>query len=189
MTTNIETIIDELKAAQYYKFTKEEYLPKALEHSYNAIKKHMFARDFDLYDKENILASLDRRCYGADNEDLAESGVADLLDKLAYVFNVENVLLGEVVQDFTGEDYSVTINGQKYIIYTKEELKKEDSWYLSAKRTVGIINDLFKKSNSDERAYLRSGGNDGQIVLLNKRLVEIVKKYKLDTECRFEDIN
>jgi hypothetical protein len=68
------------------------------------------------------------------------------------------------VDEFGDEKYQVVINGQPHLIYEGDG--GDDSWTLSLKRLLEIVNGLLDEAGSAERLYAIYGGNDGRVILL-----------------------
>lgn len=116
--------------------------------------------------------------YHADAENLTEGDVLDLLQRVRPFLDTQSVLLEKIDQDFSvGGAYSVRVNSREFVIYTEEELHNvEDIWALTARRCLGILNNLLEQRQSEERAYLLYGGNDAHIVFLTPAMQDVILK-------------
>ena len=182
-TEKIEATINKLQELGYYKFVPEGAIDQAKENTRKALAKNILVSDYD-YDKfapeKHILASLDRRLYAADAETLAEQGVKELLENMQDVLEKEGVNLGQIEENFNiSGSYTIDINGEQFVIYSKEEEKNGEIWSLATKRTLELVNKLLEQAGSQERLYGISGGNDGQVIFLTPEIYEYTKSLNL----------
>jgi hypothetical protein len=84
-----------------------------------------------------------------DAEDLAEGGVAALLDELRPTLSARGVEYVEVEDRFDDEyeRYDVVVDGRSYRIYD------EPSWERAWQNTFALLNDLLERAGATERAY------------------------------------
>src|SRR5688500_13576579 len=69
------------------------------------------------------------RDFMADAEDLAEGGVKDFLETIKPFLEKEGVIIDRVSQDFEMDGgYSISIEGERFTIYTEPERNAEDVW-------------------------------------------------------------
>ncbi len=118
----------------------------------------------------------------ADPEDLAEFTEA-YIEEIAPYLKARGVQITSLAQSLpldpedpsklTG-DYTVTVNGRRSLIYTKDDGNlPRDTWTLAARRTFDLVNDLLERAGSRERVFLmyqdtnrRARYNDCYTVLL-----------------------
>ena len=144
-------LADAVEPAGFYKFTPTEEIAAVKAEITNGLEKWLRAAG---------------RLFDADAERLAEGGVRDLLDYLRPLLDREGVRLASMEDRFDADEgYTIVINGREYTLWTKAEAK--DSWLLTSKRVLDLVNGLLVASGSNERVYhLAGGGEDAQIVLL-----------------------
>jgi hypothetical protein len=109
----------------------------------------------------------DRRGYPADNEDLAEGCVGEFLLLMKDVLAQEGVRLESVEDDFQDDHYDVLVNGERFLVYGTPV---ENSWAVSLKRFLEIVNGLLQRAGSRERLFGIYGGNDGRTILLTEEM-------------------
>lgn len=133
------------------------------------------AEEGNLYD-ESI-----GRVFNADAEDLAEGSVERFLGEVKPALERCGVAIHTVSQDVEQEHsdrqgYSVTVNGERHVIYSHEEAVNDtDScWDIAPRRTFQLVNSLLEKAGSAERMYMLSGGNDCFAWLLTKEQCNIL---------------
>lgn len=116
--------------------------------------------------------------YNADAEDLTEGGVVDLFRRVEPFLATQGVRLEDLEQDFAaGAGYSVTVNNNRYVLYTEDELDGvEDLWDLTTRRCLAMLNDLLQGCRSDERAYALYGGNDAQVIFLTPAMQDLISR-------------
>ena len=105
------------------------------------------------------------RLFHADAESLAEGGVGDFLREMEPFLRKQGVTISQIEDQFRDYDYSVTINGMDYIIYSADELELHGQrvvsiWGLATVRSFAIVNELLANAESNERLYAVNGGND-----------------------------
>ncbi len=126
--------------------------------------------------QSGVFADGTRRFWFADAEDLAEGGVGAWLKEL-------EPLLRELgiprlrIRDHFGEDaYDVAVNGRRYPILTAAEVASDHIWGHAAARSVGLVNELLRRTGTDERAYGHSSAetNDFSLFVLTPALRDAV---------------
>ena len=121
------------------------------------------------------------RFFHGDAESLAEGDVAEFLRELEPLLNrlgVPALVLEEELDPDAPDNYAVTVNGVRHVIYSEQELTQAPSvghaWGLAAARTVRIVDDLLRKAGSDERAWAYEGGNEFALWILTPELRDAV---------------
>ncbi|MFG2944180.1 hypothetical protein [Streptomyces adustus] len=112
----------------------------------------------------------------ADGEDLAEGGVEEFLRTLAPALARCGVALEvETIRDT--DDYTVSINGIRYVLLKPEDLEHGDSWVLATVRPLAVVNRLLAAAGrSPLRAHtLYTGGNDGFALLMDPQAAEAMR--------------
>jgi hypothetical protein len=126
-------------------------------------------------DWDEDCASSDRRGYSADSEELAEGQVGQTLLQMKDVLRQEGVLLNSVEDEFAEDHYDVVINGERFRIDdTPAQTSQDQSWAISTKRLLEIVNQLLKRAGSTERLYDIYGGNDGRVILLTEDMHQLL---------------
>jgi hypothetical protein len=116
----------------------------------------------------------------ADAESLAEGGVAEFLRELEpslYRLGVPALVLEEELDPDAPDNYAVSVNGVRHVIYSEQELARGSeghAWGLAAARTVRIVDGLLREAGSDERAWAYQGGNDLALWILTPELRDAV---------------
>jgi hypothetical protein len=103
--------------------------------------------------------------FNADAEDLAEGGVPALLTTAEPFLLACGQSVGEVINDFTDDEYTISVRGQIVVIYTPDEQIRSGTevgllWGLAAARSFALENRLLVDAGSSERAFAVNGGND-----------------------------
>jgi len=165
---DIESLLDQLKKLDYFKYVLEAELPTVLTKAQGELEKGLLSANFDVYSDRKILASRDWRMFGIDGESLAEGDILKLLEDLSYVLEREGVVITEKSQEIgTGNGYTVMVNGKAYKIYEEEDVSKDGmAWHKALIGLMQIVNDLLEQSGSSARVYATHGGNDGAIYIL-----------------------
>lgn len=176
---SVESLVDELCAHGYLRFTPEERRAEArcqlIESAYDGYLD-------TLWDEDGI--SLDRRGYPADAEDLADGGVGRTLRAMLPVLHAEGVRLESIEDDLSDTGYRVLLDGVAAPIYDIPDNASQDEWLVSQCRLVGIVNHLLEEADSSERAFgLYCGGNDGRVLLLSRELHSLL----LDRRQHFDE--
>lgn len=154
-----------MEALGFYKYTDPEQREEA---------KAYAVSDCYLFPEEVM------RSYHADEEWLSEGGIIEFLERIRPILEAEGVNLIEAGQDFGPyQDYRIFINGEEFLIYTKEEAGSPDLWSLSTARSFPAINLLLERAGSEERLYLEYGGNDAQAVFLTPAMQALIQESPL----------
>lgn len=111
--------------------------------------------------------SHDRRIYPADHEELAEGKIGNYLMLMKDSLAQEGVSLESIVDDFHHDHYDLVVNGERFKVYARPI---KDSWAISVKRFLEIVNELLHRVKSNERLFCIYGGNDGRVILLTKEM-------------------
>jgi hypothetical protein len=129
---------------------------------------------------EAVFDERTHRFFHADAESLAEGGVVELLRELEPTLRrlgVPALELDEELDADAPDDYAVTVNGERRVIYSEPELAAAGSgraWGLAAARTLRIVDDLLAAAGSNERAWAYQGGNDLGVWILTPELRDAV---------------
>ena len=168
-------LVDELIRLGYMKFADQRMHDDLRNQLIDTVRNGYLGTELD-----DRCAGLDRRQYHADNEWLAEGAIAECIEQLEDVFRQERVQLTEVVDHFGQDRYEVSINGERHLIYTQRYVERSsdlnygaDVWTVAAMRTLEIINMLFERAGSSERAFMFSGGNDGTLWVLTEEIYRV----------------
>ena len=165
----LEDLLNELESLGFYKYTTSEIASKN--------KAEVLATGNIFGDEET------KRLWHADAEDLAEGGVKQFLEEMMPFLQTLNVSIASIQEDFNIDGaYNITINGIKYSLYSEAELKSEDIWDLTSKRTFIILNKLLAQAGSSERVYQLYGGNDQFVVVLTAEMYEAIHKSQILAE-------
>lgn len=130
-------------------------------------------------------SSNDRRVYDSDNEELAEGAIGQSILKMKETLQAEGVQLDEVEDVMGDSSYHIIANGKYYLIYNLAINGESDTWGLSLKRYLEIVNDLLQSSNSKERLYGIYGGNDGLAILLTDEMYNFLQSPKVTLHKRW----
>ncbi|MPY31298.1 hypothetical protein FNH09_08290 [Streptomyces adustus] len=127
---------------------------------------------------------LEQIVFWADGEELAEGGVEEFLRTLAPALARCGVVLEvETIRDT--DDYTVSINGTRYVVLRPEDREHGDSWALATVRPLAVVNRLLAAAG---RSPLRvhtlhtTGGNDGLALLMDPRAAEAMRASGLFSE-------
>lgn len=121
--------------------------------------------------------------FHADGEELAEGGVEEFLRALAPALVRYGVTLEvETVPD--ADDYMVSINGIRCVVWRPEDWEGGDPWALSTVRPLAVVNRLLAAAGRGaQRAHtLYAGGNEGLVFLLDPRAAEAMRASGLFPE-------
>lgn len=120
-------------------------------------------------------ADCSRRCYGADSESLAECGFQQFLNKIEMFLHKQGVIIHSLqTQCNYPKEYSITIDGIGYQIFSAEESVSADLWELATKRCFAIVNALLEQAGSSERLYQMYSANDTGGVFLTENLYKLI---------------
>ncbi|MFB7289794.1 hypothetical protein [Actinacidiphila glaucinigra] len=121
--------------------------------------------------------------FHADGEELAEGGVERFLRGLAPALMRYGVVL-EVETVRFADDYVVSINGIRCVVWRPEDWEGEDPWALSTVRPLAVVNRLLAAAGrSAQRAHtLYTGGNEGFAFLMDPRGAEAMRASGLSPE-------
>ncbi len=167
--------VSELEKLEYYKYADEKNI--------DSLKNDLIEN----YDPTNELVSiwdddtgvpLDYRYYWCDGETVyEEGGFTELLEQVKPTFDKIGLKIN-VTDHFEKWDdknkwlnHRITINGTEYVIFKNF---KDYGWGEAVMRFAQIINKEAEKQNIEEKIYLASGGNDGRLIFLTKRLYDYI---------------
>ena len=106
---------------------------------------------------------------------MAEGNVTDFVRDVSAFLEREGVRIESLDQDFEiGGGYSVTVNGTRYELYSRDECERDDIWLLTTKRAFTMVNDLLIEARSSERVFALYGGNDLRAIFLTPQMYEVI---------------
>ncbi|MCV9387862.1 hypothetical protein [Reichenbachiella ulvae] len=176
-----EHFLEALADHDYFRWTKE----KTLDLLCDEIK-----RNYEQYGEISTIETNDRpacfRLYPADEEDLfEEGGFQYILPIIGGAFKKRK--LKWEIRDFH-ENYQnnianqwLVLNERKYIIYDQLD-GKSAQWNLASEKLLMILNRELALQNSEERVYSIRGGNDHQIIFLNRAQFDFLRASNLREE-------
>lgn len=115
-----------------------------------------------------------------DDESLAEFGIGGFLNEHRDNIRRYGGSFGTVEdQETDGYGYSVIVDGRVYEVYTAAHVEAEErgewnTWKRAAKATQTILNDLFEREGSENRAYWFSGGNDSFVWFMTPEMARVI---------------
>ncbi|UUC44739.1 hypothetical protein [Flavobacterium cerinum] len=149
-------------------------------------KSQLIKEDFFKYSEQNVdinkIDSLDiynentNKFAAIDAEELAEFSFDYFVPQLVKMLSKRNITLIVEKTDNTEKMREISINGEKIILYTEEELDNETFWNSAANNFFKKLNEILKLKKSDERFYLVNGGNDLSTFLLTDHQVELFQR-------------
>jgi len=158
-------LIDDLERAGLFKHTDRELVAEAKAEAKR--EGYMFAGSTE-------------RDYLIHPDELAEGGVKVFLREVAPFLKREGVELNGIEENFeAGGEYSITVNGEQYVMYSGAGLKPEEQQVLTTRRAFALINTLLERAGSGERVYLFRNGNETWAVFLTPELFEIISQSSL----------
>ena len=114
------------------------------------------------------------RFYFADAERLAEGGVAEFIESLQPFLGRLGVK-PSVADNWGDHDYTITLDGKEYLIWSVKELKEHGNvWGLATVRTFEIINNLLAEQDTTERLFALQGGNDLGAIFLTDQMKQLL---------------
>jgi hypothetical protein len=148
----------------------------------NLIELYHRLKVFDGTLKDDVLEYTDNRFYAIDAEELFEIGGLEIYLKLAKTsFDKLNLKLEfaneQSIDTYEGKGWyhSIDINGKTYVAFDGKFGYK--SWERAYINFIVMLNDQLRLQGSKEQFYPIICDNDGRMVLLTKKLFEIVQKY------------
>ncbi len=162
----IEALIAGLEAADFFKYADPQKVPSLKDE----MRSHSYPFAFDS-GRESF----------ADAEDLAEGGVGKFLNEIGSFLRRQGVQLGQASDEMEkSEGYWVTVNGQKYLMATAEELQLPP-WEIVTANCFSLVDKLLTEAGSDERVNcLYFGGNEQIAVFLTTRQNEIIQRWPME---------
>jgi hypothetical protein len=158
-------------------------LPKVADRSWNDLLRRLDAMGFFRYAEQGLLAELAAitggiasfhelcsyleeyptlRSWSADGEDLAEGGVVTYLARMRPFFDTQGIAVAATQElDPEALDYTVTVNGRRYTIYTREIVRNIGAWSAAAINYLALVDELLVEAGSEERVYAPSQGFGG----------------------------
>jgi hypothetical protein len=162
MSTNHQTTLQRLIDMGYLKYVPGPEREAVKQQLQSSMKHGIIESDWG----KHCVAS-DRRGYPADNEELAEGRIGDFLLLMKDVLAHEGVRLESVEDDFQDDHYDVLVNDDRFGVYSRPV---GNSWAVSLKRFLEIVNELLQRAGSRERLFGIYGGNDGRAILLTEEM-------------------
>jgi hypothetical protein len=173
----MKEFIDTLEDLGFYKYCNPELAPSLKQKFLNGA--YLFLEDT-------------KRIYPYDYEYLAEGGVKKYLEELLPFLENQGVSVTTIDQkvDYDNLDYRVIIDGNEFIIYLQSELANIDTWGLTTKRTIALVNHLLDNVASKENFFLlTSEGSasrlsiaDGAGVFLTQELYDFISNHPLSSK-------
>jgi hypothetical protein len=157
-----EAVLQELIRMGYLKYVPEGKQEVVKRQLLASLRQGFLEGDWD----EDLVTS-DRRGYPADNEELAEGRIGEFLLPMKEVFAQEGVQLESIEDDFQEDYYDVLVNGERFRVYGTPV---GNSWAVSLRRFLEIVNELLQRAGSRERLFAIYGGNDGRAIFLTEEI-------------------
>jgi hypothetical protein len=176
----VERAVDRLIEMGYLKYVAPAEKPSIREEQIDTLRRGYLDSEWD----KNCV-SRDRRSYFADSEDLAEGCLGKCLLPMKEVLQQEGVQLHTVEDDVQDWGYDVTVNGHRHCIYDDEIMEHGNTWGVSTKRFLEIVNNLLEQAGSKERLYAIYGGNEGRVILLIEEMYQFLHSPDLNIDARW----
>lgn len=127
---------------------------------------------------EDVSVTIDKRCFHADAENIAELGANYI------VASMKPLLIANGIQCNTLDTKKE--NDKYYLIWDNDSFELfdtnsgEDSWQASSRNLLNIINQKLQAAGSPEKCYFRTpGGNDQDIVVLTDELYNYIQSLDI----------
>jgi hypothetical protein len=118
------------------------------------------------------------RVHWVDPVALKAAGVGEFLARLRPFLRREGVQMGEVVDDFGPETYSVELARNAYRIFDRAEVSgagaEAELARVAFTRTVHLVNDLLRRAGSPERLYTIPDPPAMRVIFLTPELRELI---------------
>lgn len=177
-----ESAAQQLAELGYFKFTPLDQHEQGIRELTDSLRQHRIVGT-ETDESEELSWGRDRRMYHADNEDLAEGSIGELLLEMKPVLTKEGVRLDSVEDLYEADAYDLIINGQRIRIRDKTDPLYEDNpgamWSLAAKALLEITNQLLMDAGSSERLYGIGGGHDAWCILLTAEMHDLLRAPEL----------
>ncbi|MFD0050097.1 hypothetical protein ACFVHQ_12310 [Actinomycetes bacterium NPDC127524] len=157
-------LLDELESIGFFKYLDLDKI--------NEVKEETIKSEY-LYGDTG-------RDFLADEEDLSEGGVGTFLFEISPFLEKQGIQLIINNEDFNGEKYEIKVNGEKYVLYTQDEVENEEYVEINTQRAFSIINKLLEGARSEERLFALYGWNDLVAIFLTNEMYERIIKYEQD---------
>jgi hypothetical protein len=177
---HIEHAVDRLIELGYLKYVAPAEKPSIREELIDALRRGYLDSAWD----KNCV-SRDRRSYFADSEDLAEGCLGKCLLAMEGVLQREGVQLLAVEDGVQDWSYDVIVNGHRHCIYDDEIMEHGNTWGVSTKRFLEIVNGLLEEAGSKERLYAIYGGNEGRVILLTEEMYQFLHSPDLNIDAKW----
>ncbi len=133
----------------------------------------------EVYETDSLFEGSTERDYVIHPEDLAKGGVKGFLEEASFFLEREGVATDGVEESFeVGGEYSVAVNGRRYVMYSQAELelKAEEVRKLTTRRAFALVNTLLQQAGSNEKVYLLNDDNEAWAVFLTPEMYEIISQ-------------
>jgi hypothetical protein len=138
--------------------------------------------NINLIDSLNIYDENTNKFSGVDAEELAEFNFDHFVPQLTKMLARRNITLSVEKSKDIEKNHEVSINEQKIVLYTQEELQNESFWDSGSRNFFKKLNKILEAKNSEERFYLLYKGNDLATFLLTNAEYELFKdRYKSES--------
>jgi hypothetical protein len=122
-----------------------------------------------------------RRCFHADQEDLAEGGVGRFIDSIKPFLSAAKVKIGKIHDDVRDGSYDVRIDGKCYPILLPGDLERSvdepgHSWAIASHRTATLLDLLMRSHGRKELAYSVEGGNDHHFLFITPAMFATLQR-------------
>ena len=168
--TNPSDLVETLDSRGYFDLTPPKAKAGAKNQLASTIREHrQFTAEFDAEGR-----ALDQRCFHTDAEDLME-GLAPSIDLMTPTLKAFGVSIQSVADEDIDEfGLATVVDGEQFVVYEwpNQEPEDLDTWNLSHKRLVEIVNTLLERARSRERLYAIAGYNDAQVVFLTEEMYQ-----------------
>ena len=167
--TDVVEILDSLG---YFAQTPPELKATAENRLATTIHEHrQFGSDFD----DNGYP-LDHRCFHVDGENLRE-GLASSIEMMSPTLEIFGVVISSATDEPIDQfGLATVINGERFVVFEWPNQQPEDldTWNISHKRLVEILNLLLERAGARERLYAISGYNDARVVYLTEDMHQAI---------------
>jgi hypothetical protein len=163
----------------------------------DALKAAGFFEDLPLARAAELAAEVRRNGYGAvfahdwrafhaDDEELAEGFVSDVLKSAAPAFEILGLAPLEGASRFEegGAHHFDIVNGPSWELMSRAEAERDEpgqqrglSWGLVGARLLGHLNQRVADTGRDDRFYSVYGGNDAHVLVLTPRMVDALQRH------------
>ncbi|PZR99868.1 MAG: hypothetical protein DLM69_06970 [Candidatus Chloroheliales bacterium] len=179
----IGKLLDQLEQLGYYKYMETELVAEAKAQATES--GYIYGDTVYKYTDEENIATLVKRAYDADAEDLAECGMEKFLTIIRPFLEAQGVEISSVEEECGENGYTTWVNGTEYVMYSARELRSENLrrsrvpggiWALTTYRSFAMINGLLETAGSDERIYMYDDGAQGGAVFLTPEMYKLIRE-------------